>query len=294
MKATFAAAAALAFALGAMPVAQAQAPGAVVEAVQMPAWVERDGATQPLAPGMTLRADDRLRTGANARLLLRLAEGSAVKLGENGVLRLDQLAAPKGRDGVFGAALNVIEGAFRFTTDAANKLRRRDVSIRVATVTTGVRGTDLWGKAAADRDIVCLIEGRIEVQREGEASFVMSDPLSFFIAPRGQPALPVSPVPMEQLQQWAVETEIAPGRGAVRRGGAWKVVLAAAESVNGVIPVYQAVREAGYAAELNPVRRADRRFYEVRIANLPSRDEAQALASALDGRFGIAAPRVVQ
>ena len=37
------------------------------------------------------------------------------------------------------------------------------MSIRVATVTAGIRGTDLWGKSAADRQIVCLIEGRIEV-----------------------------------------------------------------------------------------------------------------------------------
>ncbi len=281
-------------ALLATPVARAQAPAATVEAVQMPAWVERDGARQPLAPGMALRANDSLRTGENARLLLRLAEGSAVKLGENGVLRLDQLAAPKAREGVFGAALNVLEGAFRFTTDAARRLQRRDVSIRIATLTAGIRGTDLWGKAAADRDIVCLIEGRIEVQRDGDASFVMNDPLSFYIAPRGQPALPVRPVDAAQLQQWAAETEIAPGRGAARRGGGWKVLLAAGESENAVIPVYQAVREAGYAAELNPVRRDGRRVYEARIANLPSREEAQALAASLEGRFGVAGARAVQ
>jgi hypothetical protein len=278
----------------AVPAARAQSAAATVEGVQMPAWLERDGARQPLAPGMALRTNDSVRTGENARLLLRLAEGSAVKLGENGVLRLDQLQPPRERTGVFAAALDVVQGAFRFTTDAAKKLQRRDVRVRIATVTAGIRGTDLWGKAANDRDIVCLIEGRIEVQREGQAAFVMDDPLSFYIAPRGQPSLPVQPVPPEQLQQWAAETEIAAGRGAARRGGAWKVVLAASESENAVIAVYQAVREAGYAAELNPVRRDGRRVYETRIANLPSRDEAQALASALDGRFGVSGARVAQ
>jgi hypothetical protein len=286
--------AALVAAAVAVSPANAQTPAAVVEAVQMPAWVERDGTRQPLAPGMALRSSDSLATGGNARLLLRLSEGSAVKLGENGVLRLDELQPPRTPDGVFGAALNVIQGAFRYTTVAVRRLQRRDVKIRIATVTAGIRGTDVWGKAAADRDIVCLIEGRIEVQREGEAAFPMSDPLSFYIAPRGQPALPVQPVPAEQLQQWAAETEIAPGRGAARQGGRWKVVLAAAESENAVIAVYQAVREAGYAAELNPVRRGGRRIYEARIANLPSRDEAQALAAALEGRFGVSGARAVQ
>jgi hypothetical protein len=294
MTRTWIAAAALA-ALLATPAARAQPAPATVEGVQMPAWVERDGARQPLAPGMALRPGDSLSTGPNARLLLRLAEGSAVKLGENGTLRLDALAARmREPQGAFSAALNVIQGAFRFTTDAAQRLRRRDVSIRVATVTAGVRGTDLWGKAAADRDIVCLIEGDIEVQRGGDAAFRMRDPLSFFIAPRGQPALPVRPVEPAQLQQWAAETEIEAGRGAARRGGRWKVVLAASESENAVIAVYQAMREAGYAAELNPVRRDGRRAYEARIASLPSREEAQALANALDGRFGVSGPRVVQ
>ena len=274
--------------------AGAQAPAAVVEAVQMPAWIERDGATQPLAPGMALRSTDSLRTGENARLLLRLSEGSSVKLGENGVLRLDTLQAPRQADGVFGAALNVLQGAFRFTTVAVKRLQRRDVTIRVATVTAGVRGTDVWGKAASDRDIVCLIEGRIEVQRDGEASFAMDEPLSFYIAPRGQPALPVQPVPAEQLQQWAAETEIAAGRGAVRQGGRWQVVLAASASANAVIEVYRAARAAGYAAELDSARRGGERIYEARIRGLPSREEAQALAASLEGKFGVSGARAVQ
>src|SRR5512132_3195359 len=60
------------------------APGALVEGVQMPAWVERGNETIPLTPGMALRDRDRVRTGDNARILLRMAEGSAVKLGEQG------------------------------------------------------------------------------------------------------------------------------------------------------------------------------------------------------------------
>ena len=78
---------------------------AIVVAVQMPAWVERDGVVAPVAPGMALTARDALRTGPNARLLLRLAEGSAVKLGENGVLRLDEIVTRKD-ESVFAAALN--------------------------------------------------------------------------------------------------------------------------------------------------------------------------------------------
>ena len=271
---------------------RAAAPQAVVEAVQMPAWVERGGARVPLAPGMGLQSNDALRTGADARLLVKLADGSSVKLGENAQLQLATIATR--RDNVFVSAMNVLQGAFRFTTDALAKSRRREVSVTVATVTAGIRGTDLWGKAAADRDIVCLIEGRIEVSRQGDPTITMDQPLSFYIAPRGQPALAVAPVNPEQLKQWATETEIADGRGAARRGGRWKVVLASGESENEVLTVYQAVRGAGYAAELQPRRVQGKRTYDVRIASLPSQAEAEALARSLDGRYGVSSPRVTQ
>ena len=167
---------------------RAAPPQAVVEAVQMPAWVERGGARVPLAPGMGLQPNDELRTGADARLLLKLADGSSVKLGEAAQLRLTTIATRK--DNVFTSAMNVLQGAFRFTTDALARTRRRDVTVTVATVTAGIRGTDLWGKAAADRDIVCLIEGRVEVSRQGDPTVTMDQPLSFYIAPRGSRRCP--------------------------------------------------------------------------------------------------------
>jgi hypothetical protein len=286
-------AAALGHALAATAADQrAPAPPATVEAVQMPAWVERDGRRVPLAPGAVLRASDTLYTGGEARVLLTLAEGSSVKLGENAQLRLANIEVR--RDGVFASAMNVVQGAFRFTTAAFAKSRRREVDISVSSVTAGIRGTDLWGKAAADRDIVCLIEGRVEVSRPGDPTITMDQPLSFYIAPRNAPALPVAPVDAERLKQWATETDIAEGRGAARRGGRWKVVLASSESVNDVLRVYQEVRAAGYAADLETRRADGRSTYDVRIAGLPSKAEADALAAALNGRYGIAQPRVAQ
>ncbi len=181
------------------------APLAVVEVVQMPAWVERGGARTPLTPGMELRDRDELKTGANSRLLLRMGDGSAVKLGEKGSLGLDAMRISGGS--VFEAAMRVAQGAFRFTTEAAAKFRgKREVNITVATVTAGIRGTDLWGKSDPDRQIVCLIEGRIEVTPPGESPIGMDQPLSFYVRDKGQ-SQPVVPVPLEQLKAWAAETE---------------------------------------------------------------------------------------
>src|SRR5437763_17127822 len=92
----------------------ARAETARVEAVQYPAWLERGGAAVPLTPGTRLQSNDKLRTGANARVQLQLGEGSAVKLGENAQFVIGKVE----ERGIFHAALAVLSGAFRFTTDA--------------------------------------------------------------------------------------------------------------------------------------------------------------------------------
>lgn len=265
------------------------APAAVVEGVQMPAWVERDAKRVPLAPGMELKGGDELRTGAGARIYVKLSEGSLVQLGENASLRLQDMAPE--RDGLFKATMNVLEGAFRFTTDLLRKERRREVNITIRTVTAGIRGTDLWGKSTEDRQIVCLIEGRIEVGAIGEASVTMDQPQQFYQRVKGQ-TLPVGRVADAQLAEWAKETAIETGRGAARRGGKWKVTLANVETQDAALTVYDAVRAAGYAATILPVTTGEKSVYHVRILHLPSKGDAEALAGQLRGKYGVAEPKV--
>src|SRR5471032_462183 len=73
-------------------------PNIVVEGVQMPACVEHaNGARDALALGMSLTNKDRVITGPGSRALLRLADGSLIKLGENGTLALDELGQKKNK-----------------------------------------------------------------------------------------------------------------------------------------------------------------------------------------------------
>lgn len=275
-------------------VAAAQRPSLEVESVQMPAWVERaNGSRAPLDIGMTLGNRDRIYTGPGSKALLRLADGSTVKLGENAVLGVDDLAQRKaGVRDLVTASLDVVTGAFRFTTQAIYKFRgERDVRVRIATITAGIRGTDLWGKSDASRDLVCLIEGNITVSR-GQDAFTMDQPLSFYVAPRNQPAQPVATVSRDQLQAWAGETDIATGSGAARKGGRWRVYVAQARTQDEVLTFYDSLRSSGYAAEIRPISGADGLTYHVRISNLPSRQEAEVLAGKLKGQMGITDPRV--
>jgi ferric-dicitrate binding protein FerR (iron transport regulator) len=261
---------------------------ATIEGVQMPAWVERAGRRVPIIPGMELRAGDQVVTGAGSRLLVKLADGSSVKLGENGQLRFAELSPTRE---LFKAALNVLEGAFRFTTDIVAKNRKREVSIRAAQVTAGIRGTDLWGRSRKDNEIVCLIEGEVEVAAEGEQPVTMNQPLQFYRRIEGK-TQPIGAVEPKQLEQWAAETDLQAGKGVTRRGGRFSVLLATADEQNAALAIYDGLRNAGYAAELWPVKQAEKLVYIVRIRQLPSRAEANALASQLRGKFGITEPKV--
>jgi hypothetical protein len=265
------------------------APAAVVEGVQSPAWVEHDGLSTPLAPGTALVVGDRVRTGADARLLVKLAEGSHVKLGANASLAITALEPDHG--GFFKAAMKVLEGAFRFTTAALAKARRREVSITLNTVTTGIRGTDLWGSSSADKQIVCLIEGKIEVKPDNEAAITMDQPLEFYQREHGK-SLPVGKVSPEQLAKWATETEIEKGAGAATRGGKWKLTLATVRTQGEALDLYDALRVAGYPAGIYPGMSRGKRVYRVRMTQLPSRAEAEALAGRLRGKLGATEPEV--
>ena len=271
-------------------------PNIVVEGVQMPAWVEHaSGVREPLMIGSPLSNKDRIYTGPGARALLRLADGSLIKLGENGILALDDLGQKKIKlKDVVTASLDVLAGAFRFTTQALYKFRgERDVKVRLVTISAGIRGTDLWGKAEKTRNIVCLIEGTIAVAH-GDREFTMDQPLSFYIVSKDEPQLPVTPVAKEQLDQWAAETEIADGAGALRAGGKWRVYLADADSQSGALGIYDQLRLAGYAAEIRPAKSAAGMTYRVRISHLPSQQAAEALAGKLKGKMGVGEPRVSQ
>jgi hypothetical protein len=255
-----------------------------VEGVVSPAWVERGGARLPLAVGMLLNDKDRVVTGAGSRLLLRMAEGSAVKLGENATVALDGLADRKSADSkrVVTAALDVVRGAFRFTTDIFDKRPAgRSVNIRIATVTAGIRGTDLWGKSDEKRDLVCLIEGKISVAHPETGEFAMSEPLSFFVAPRDKKPLPVARVNRKQLEEWAAETEIRPGSGGARRGGRVHVDAAVSADQATALATYDKLRAAGYPAVMRTAKIEDRVDYRVRVQNFPTQQDAAAAVEKL-------------
>lgn len=264
--------------------AQASTAG-VVEAVQWPAWVEHEGKTVPGAPGISLRPGDTLRTGPGARLRLKLGEGSTVKLGENAEFNIER--AEQSRKGVYEAMLGVLKGAFRFTTGLAARHQPRDIAVSVAgNATIGLRGTDFWGRGREDKDIVCLIEGNIEITGNDNKLLTLDQPLQFFRSTRTAPPEPIGKVPKEKLAEWSAETEMERGKE-VQAGGGWRIVIGGFATAQAAREVRERLRKAGYPAE----RGAGKTLV---IGHLGEAAGATQLAERLKGEFGLTELRVAK
>jgi len=259
-------------------------PLATVEAVQMPAWVERGGASMPLAPGTELANGDEIRTGGRSRVLIRTADGSAVRIGENAALSLAGMRLRDGR--VFEASLKVAEGTFRFTSEYFAAFRgERDVAVGIGAVTAGIHGTDLLGKATSDRQIVCLIDGRIEVTEANGSKFAMDEKYIVYTSENGT-AKPVVLVPADQLEEWEAEAETQEGKGVSLRGGSWKVTISAGLAHNEALDFYEGLRRSGYAAEIIPSKVDEKRVYDVRLSQFETDKDAAAVATDLKEQRG--------
>ena len=250
-----------------------------VESVLSPAWVERaNGRREPLTAGVALASKDKVHTGDGGRAMLRLVDGSAVKIGESAMVAIDDLAhKPDAKGGLVAASLDVVRGAFRFTTGLLSKpTGQRDVRVKVNAVTAGIRGTDVWGKAETERDIVCLLEGRITVTH-GATEFQMQEANTFYIAPRNGQAEPPSSVSPQQVKEWSDETEIFRGAGSARAGGASAVVVALLANERNAVALRNKLRDSGFPA----IIAVGGGTFEVRLEALPDSAEAAALAERL-------------
>ncbi|MEZ5705403.1 MAG: hypothetical protein R3E56_08940 [Burkholderiaceae bacterium] len=74
------------------PQAHAATAYTVIEAVQVPAWVETEGQRRPAQPGQALRINDKAVTAEASRMLLRLPDQSVIKLGEKTEFQIQSLS----------------------------------------------------------------------------------------------------------------------------------------------------------------------------------------------------------
>lgn len=270
-----------------LPLASAAQSGAIVEGMQQPVWVQRGQLRLSLHPGQVLSAGDRVLTGSTGKLVLRLGEGSRVKLGVNADFSLDKLESETAED-VFVGFFRMVTGAFRFVTAEATKHRTRNVQIALgATATIGIRGTDVWGKVAEDGNFVVLLEGAVEISRAGEQILAMNKPMTIFDAPQGQAAKPVVAVDPLKLAQWALETELDQHQGILSENGVYSVYLYSSVNRQYAEKRSHFLQKEGYAADIHAVEINDVTHYRVGVTGFVSQEDAFKFIVFVRENFGI-------
>lgn len=141
------------------------APRRIGEAVEVTgtARAERPGATRPLAPAAPLGEGDTLVTGADSRLLARLAGDIELRLGALARLLLDSVPATP-RDGA-GTVLRRAAGALWFSRPETAP--RAPVAIVSPAALIGVRGTAFWAGEMDGRFSVLVERGEAAVSAGG-------------------------------------------------------------------------------------------------------------------------------
>lgn len=265
--------------------AQARPMPTLVEAVQLPAWVERHGQRRPAQPGIALRQGDKALTAAAARMLLRMPDRSQIKLGEATELLIEAMdvrTVGAAQPQQISTSLRLLTGVFRYATDLASKLagHQRQLNLKMATATVGIRGTDFWSMTDADHDAVCVFEGKVAVLRDAQPEISLDKPGAFWVTFTGQPEKPAGQATPDQLAKFIGQADLSPGSGVLVRGGRWRAVLALTSTSVQAGALRDQLAAKGYPAE---VLNKDSKF-EVRINQFATEQDARAVVDRLSAQ----------
>lgn len=167
----------------AVSAAESDIAGSVMQ-MRGAAYADHFASSDNLNRGMTVRVGDRIVTGHNARLALKMSDGAVLTLGADTEFVIsDYSYSKKKQQG--SATLELIKGAFRSVSGAIGKLQGRDFKIKTAAGVIGIRGTDFWGgfHFSEALDVALLggsgiyvenAAGRIEITNAGEGITVQN------------------------------------------------------------------------------------------------------------------------
>ncbi len=132
-----------------------------VEQVRNRAEALYRGDVRALAPTAPVLYRDLMRTGPEARLRARLADGSELRMGENAELEVDEFVQRAGEQR--SLTLDVLKGALRFISGKLDEGARSGIHVRTPVAILGVRGTDFWVGPIDGAIGVLVITGEVVV-----------------------------------------------------------------------------------------------------------------------------------
>ncbi len=153
---------------------QARTAG-VVDRLEGRATATRGNLSLPLDDGMVVLEGDRVATGADTRLRLRLISGATLVLGDNSAIVVEAQEARRGGQSV----LEFLEGVFLAVTAAVTDSPPPEdaMIIRTPSAVLGIRGTEVWGEHQPDHLGVIMLSGKGVVVTAPGGTVVLDAPL---------------------------------------------------------------------------------------------------------------------
>jgi hypothetical protein len=118
--------------------------------------------------GRNVHMNDRLRTGAKARLEVTFKDKSVLTLGENANVVLDRFVYNPAKS-TGEVALRATSGAMRFVGGSIEKLDTKKITVSTPVAALAVRGTDFWAGPIDGQYGVLLLKGNVRVSNRAGA-----------------------------------------------------------------------------------------------------------------------------
>jgi hypothetical protein len=120
------------------------------------------------AVGTPVYMNDRLRTGANARLEVIFSDQSKLSLGENANVVINQFVYNPSKS-TGAVVLSATQGAFRFAGGKIENMQQKKVLVNTPSAALAVRGTHFWAGPIDGQYGVLLLSGKVGVSNKGGA-----------------------------------------------------------------------------------------------------------------------------
>jgi hypothetical protein len=149
------------------------------------------GFSRPLQEGSTILVGDRIITGADSRLRLRMTDGAVLTMGSSSTMVVE---AWDEDESVGRAVLDVVEGVFLAASGAIARLGPDRMVVTTPVATLGIRGTEVWGDVLPGRLAVALLSGTGIVVNTPGGAVEMATPGTGLDVVAGEP--------LPQIKQW--------------------------------------------------------------------------------------------
>jgi hypothetical protein len=118
---------------------------------------DSSGTAHRLDEGDAVYVRDRIETRTRSTVTLRFQDNTSFSLGPDSAFSIDEFKYA--RADTDSVAMEVLRGAFRFTTGLIAKARSRSMQVRTGVVATiGIRGTTVGGEVVGESATIVLLE----------------------------------------------------------------------------------------------------------------------------------------